>query len=90
MSTIHPPDSKQHEGFHTFTKHQLTVGLAAAVRVQKCSIHRFEAGRAGKGAHQPVINALSVVGMHAWQVPNLIPNTEVYHADHTPATGMEF
>jgi hypothetical protein len=60
--------------------------LAGLVGGEERGVHGFEAGGAGEGAHQPVVDALLVVGVHAGQVTQRLAHVEVHHADHAPGT----
>jgi len=40
-------------------------GLVGVIGNKKCSIHRLHAAGAGETPHQPVVNALHMVGVHA-------------------------
>lgn len=46
--------------------------LASSIGIEESSVHRLKAGRACEGAHQPIIDALSVVGVHTGQVTHAV------------------
>ena len=47
----------------------------------------LHAGRAGEAPHEPVVDALGVVGVHARKVADAVADAELDHADH--ASEME-
>lgn len=51
---------------------------------QQSSIDRLHTGRAGEGAHQPGINAVHVIDVHAGEEPDWVAVFKVHHADYTP------
>lgn len=58
-----------------------SVGL---IRGEKGGVHRLHAWRTGERAHQPIIYAVHVIDVHAWQEPDWISINKVHHADYTP------
>ena len=54
------------------------------ILTQEGGVHRLHAAGAGEAAHEPVVDAVHVVGVHAGQVPHRVPDVELDHADHTP------
>ena len=40
--------------------------------------------RTSKASHQPVVDAVGVVGVHAGQVADPVADDELDHADHAP------
>lgn len=55
-----------------------SVGLVAG---EQSGVHRLHAAGAREAAHQPVVDALHVVGVHARQVAHLVADEELHHAD---------
>lgn len=51
---------------------------------QQCSVDGLHTGRAGEGAHEPGVNAVHVIDVHAGQEPDWVAVLKVHHADHTP------
>lgn len=62
--------------------------LAGLVRGQEGSINRLHARRTCERSHEPVINALLVVRVQAWQKANGIPACKLQHADDTLAIAL--
>ena len=62
---------------------QWSVGLVGG---EQCSIHRLHAGGAGEGAHEPVVYAVLVVGVHTGQVAQWVSQDELSHTYHTSET----
>lgn len=60
----------------------VSVGLVGG---KQCSIHRLHARGAGEGPHQPVIDTVHVVDVHAGQEPDRVSVDKVHHTDDTPA-----
>merc|ERR1712066_858123 len=60
------------------TSHPLVV-----IGHQKCSIHRLHTTWTSEGAHQPVVDALDVVDVHAGKVAHRVADIELNHADDT-------
>ena len=58
--------------------------LTCFVCDQQSCVHGFHAGWASKAPHQPIIDAVGVVCMHTWQVPDPISNHKLNHANDTP------
>ena len=59
--------------------------LGGVVGVEEGGVHGLQAGGAGEGPLEPVVDAVGVVEVHAGQVPHPLPLDEIHHADHTPA-----
>ena len=57
--------------------------LSLAVTKQS-SVHWLHAAGTGEAPHEPVVDALHVVGVHAGQVPHTVPHAELDHADDAP------
>lgn len=57
--------------------------LRGLVGTEKSRVNGFQTGRAREGAHEPIVDAVCVVGVHARQITNAVSHAEVYHADHT-------
>lgn len=57
------------------------VGLVGG---EQCCIHWLHAGGAGEGAHEPRVNTVHVVDVHARQEPDRVSVFKVQHTDHTP------
>lgn len=60
----------------------VSVGLVGG---KQCSIHRLHARGASEGSHQPVIDTVHVVDVHAGQEPDRVSVDKVHHTDDTPA-----
>lgn len=58
----------------------LSVGLVGG---QQGGVHGLHAGRAGEGAHEPRVDAVHVIDVHAGQEPDGVAVLKVQHADHT-------
>lgn len=58
----------------------VSVGLVGGK--QRC-VDRLHAGGAGEGSHQPVVDTVHVVNVHAGQEPNGVSIYKVHHTDHT-------
>ena len=56
---------------------------------EKGGVDGLHAGGAGEGPHEPVVDAVRVVGMHAGQVADPIPDHKLDHAYHTPGKEKE-
>jgi len=56
--------------------------LSLAVTKQS-SVHWLHAAGTGEAPHEPVVDALHVVGVHAGQVPHTVAHAELYHTDDT-------
>ena len=54
------------------------------ILTQEGGVHRLHAAGAGEAPHEPVVDAVHVVGVHAGQVPHRVPDVELDHADHAP------
>ncbi len=62
------------------------VGWGILVRLvgdEQRGVHRLHAGWAGEGAHEPVVDAVRVVGVHAGEVADAVADHELDHADDT-------
>ena len=42
----------------------------------------LHAGRTGEASHEPVVDAVGVVGVHAWQVAHAVADAELDHTNH--------
>lgn len=51
---------------------------------QDGKVHPFHACWAGEGPHEPVVDALDVVVVHAREEPDSLPRAELHHAYCTP------
>ncbi len=60
------------------------IQLVRFVRDQQGGVDGLHAGGAGEAAHEPVVDALGVVGVHAGQVAHPVAYAELDHADHAP------
>lgn len=58
-----------------------SVGLVGGE--QRC-VHRLHAGGTGEGAHEPRVDTVHVVDVHARQEPDRVSVLKVQHTDHTP------
>lgn len=65
----------------------MSVAVYVVTREQG-RVHWLHAGRTGERAHQPIVNALAVVGVHARQVSHIVSDNKLAHANSTP--GNEF
>ena len=54
------------------------------ILTQEGGVHRLHAAGAGEAPHEPVVDAVHVVGVHAGQVPHTVPHAELDHADDAP------
>lgn len=50
---------------------------------QQRSVDGLHTGRASEGAHEPGVNAVHVIDVHAGQEPDRVAVLKVHHADHT-------
>lgn len=58
----------------------VSVGLVGG---KQRSIHRLHARGAGEGSHQPVVDTVHVVDVHAGQEPDRVSVDKVHHTDDT-------
>ena len=58
--------------------------LSRLVCGEQRGVDGLHAAGAREAAHQPVGDALRVVGVHARQVANAVANLELNHANHAP------
>lgn len=56
-----------------------SVGLVGG---QQGGVHGLHARGAGEGAHEPVVDAVRVVDVHAGQEPHRVAHRKLPHADH--------
>ena len=61
--------------------------LVRLVGDEEGGVDGLHAGGAGEAPHEPVVDALGVVGVHARQVAHAVADAELDHADH--ASEME-
>ena len=61
--------------------------LVCLVGDEEGGVDGLHARRAGEAPHEPVIDALGVVGVHAREVADAVADAELDHADHAPETG---
>ena len=45
----------------------------------------LHAGGTGETPHEPIVDALGVIGVHARKVADAVADAELDHADHAPA-----
>lgn len=58
-------------------------GSVCLVWHEKCRIHWFHARWTGKRAHEPVVDAVFVIGVNAWKIAQWVANYKFSHAYHT-------
>ena len=58
--------------------------LVRLVGDEEGGVDGLHAGRAGEAPHEPVVDALGVVGVHARKVADAVADAELDHADHAP------
>ena len=56
--------------------------LVRLVGDEEGGVDGLHAGGAGEAPHEPVVDALGVVGVHARQVAHAVADAELDHADH--------
>ena len=61
----------------------LSVGFVGG---QQSGVDWLHAGGTSEGAHEPVVNALSVVRVHAGKVAQPVPYHKLPHTNHTSET----
>lgn len=59
-----------------------SVGLVGG---EQCSVHRLHAGGAGERPHQPVVDTVHVVDVHAGQEPDGVSVNKVHHTNDASA-----
>jgi len=67
--------------YHILSWTDTSESLVGVVGNQKCSIHWLHTARAGEAPHQPVIDTLHMVGVHAGQVAHWVPHIELDHTN---------
>ena len=56
---------------------------------EESGVDGLHAGRTGEAPHEPVVDALGVVGVHARKVADAVADAELDHADHAPERKKE-
>lgn len=59
-----------------------TILSRGMIRIDQRCVHRFHAGRTRQRSQEPVVDAHSVVGVHAGQIANGLSDRQLHHADH--------
>ena len=57
--------------------------LVSLIGDKEGGVHRLHAGGAGEATHEPVVDAVGVVGVQAGQVANTVSDHKVDHTYHT-------
>lgn len=73
-------------------RQRMKVRACALVRLvgtEKSRINGLHTGRARKGAHQPVVDAKSVIDVHTGQKSDRVIDAKFNHADDTSAGGKK-
>lgn len=63
--------------------------LVRLVGTEKSRINGLHTGRAREGAHQPVVDAKSVIDVHTGQKSDRVIDAKFNHADDTSAGGKK-
>lgn len=69
--------------FAVFLKRSGSEKLVCLVGDKQSRINRFHAGWTSKAPHQPVVDAVRVIGVHTWQVSHLVSDHKLYHTNDT-------
>ena len=65
------------------------ASLVCLVGDEKGGVDGLHARRAREAPHEPVVDTLGVVGVHARKVADAVADAELDHTDHAPERGRQ-